>query len=320
MTREQSYSLAFQKQKDTLAYKQAALEHAIEKLSQQNSEFAKINSRLSVLGAQLAMTALSGDSKALAAIQAEMTELSTARAEILKKAEISEIAYDCTACRDTGYINGKICNCIHNAAKQILIDDLSGSIPLEHCRFENFDLNYYQNKDEGGANPLKRMTQILKLCREYVINFDPRNSGSLLFMGDTGLGKTHLTLAIVYELLNRGFNVIYGSSYNLFSDMETEHFSNHTNAAYTAAINCDLLVIDDLGGEFVSPYIQSLLYNIINTRDLSAKPTIINTNLTMSDIAAKYTPRVASRLIKYTAKKFIGNDIRQLKAIEKQSV
>ena len=198
-----------------------------------------------------------------------------------------------------------------------MIESLTASLPLNCCRFENFDLNYYPTKEVDGASPRKRMTQIFKLCREYAINFDPKNSESLLFMGDTGLGKTHLTLAIVYELLNRGFNVIYGAAYNLFSDMETEHFDRHTNTAYTAAIECDLLVIDDLGGEFVSPYIQSLFYNIVNTRDLAGKPTVINTNLTMAEIASKYTPRVASRLIKYTAKKFIGNDIRQLKAMEK---
>ncbi|MDO4608361.1 MAG: ATP-binding protein [Clostridia bacterium] len=320
MTREQSYALAFEKQRNTLSYKTAAQSQLIENLTAQNAEFAGVNSRLSALGARLAITALSSDGKALSALQSEMTDLSAKRNAILKSAGIGDIAYDCNKCQDTGYINGKICDCIHTAAKQLLINDLSSSLPLEKCRFENFDLNYYQTTDDSLGNPRKRMTQILKLCREYTISFDPHISGSLLFMGNTGLGKTHLTLAIVYELLNRGFDVIYGSSYNLFGEMETEHFKQHTNTSYTAAINCDLLVIDDLGGEFVSPYIQSLLYNVINTRDLSGKPTIINTNLTMSEIAERYTPRVASRLIKYTAKKFIGNDIRQLKAIEKQSV
>ncbi len=320
MTREQSYNLAFERQKNALSYKKAAQSQLIEKLTQQNTEFATLNTRLSALGASLAITALSGNSAALADLQTQMTKLSAERSAILKASGIGDIVYDCAKCQDTGYINGKICDCIHTAAKQILIDDLSSMLPLDGCRFENFDLNYYQNTDDGGANPRKRMTQILKLCREYTINFDPHTGDSLLFMGNTGLGKTHLTLAMVYELLNRGFDVIYGASYNLFSQMETEHFKEHTNTSYMSAISCDLLVIDDLGGEFVSPYIQSLLYNIINTRDLSGKPTIINTNLTMTEIAERYTPRVASRLIKYTAKKFIGNDIRQLKAIEKQSV
>lgn len=317
MTREQSYSIAFEKQRNVLSHKKAVLEAAIKNLQNENSEFATITAQMSQIGISIATTAMTGDSAAVKKLQSEMERLSSLRDQILKAASISDIKYDCNLCKDTGYINGKICNCIHTAAKEIIINEMSTQIPLNDCRFENFNLNYYQNTEIDGASPRKRMTAILKLCREYVINFNPKSSESLLFMGDTGLGKTHLTLSIVYQLLNNGFDVIYGSAYNLFGEMETEHFDRHTNTKYNAAVNCDLLVIDDLGGEFVSPYIQSLLYNIINTRDLSGKPTIINTNLTMADIAAKYTPRVASRLIKYTAKKFIGNDIRQLKAIEK---
>lgn len=319
MTREQSYAKAFEKQREVLDYKKAVFEAAIANLTAQNPEFAQINTRLSQLGSALAIIAISGDTASLEKMQQEMSELSLHREEILKQAGIVNIQYECAACQDTGYIGGKICDCIHNTAKALVIDSLSSSLPLDNCRFENFDLNYYPQKSSDGTSPRKYMTAVFKMCREYVLNFDPRQSDSLLFMGTTGLGKTHLTLSIVYELLNRGFNVIYGSAYNLFGEMESEHFDRHTNVSYTAAINCDLLVIDDLGGEFVSPYIQSLVYNIVNTRDLSKKPTIINTNLTMGEISARYTPRVASRLFNYTTEKFIGDDIRLQKAIQKNS-
>ena len=318
MTREQSYAKAFEKQKESLAQKKANFENSLKTLSQNNAEFAKLNQDLSKLGATLATVALSGDAATLNKLKTEMTALSSRRSEILKTANVSDITYCCPKCKDTGYVNGKICDCIHTAAKNILIQNLSASLPLENCRFENFDLNYYPQRSDDGSNPRKYMTGVFNMCREYVINFDPQKSESLLFMGNTGLGKTHLTLAMVYELLNRGFNVIYGAAYNLFSDMETEHFERRTNNAYNAAIDCDLLVIDDLGGEFVSPYIQSLFYNIINTRDLSGKPVIINTNLNMGEIAAKYTPRVASRLFKYNSEKFIGDDIRLQKALQKK--
>ncbi len=318
MTREQSYAKAFEKQKESLAQKKANFENSLKTLSQNNAEFAKLNQDLSKLGATLATVALSGDAATLNKLKTEMTALSSRRSEILKTANVSDITYCCPKCKDTGYVNGKICDCIHTAAKNILIQNLSASLPLENCRFENFDLNYYPQRSDDGSNPRKYMTGVFKMCREYVINFDPQKSESLLFMGNTGLGKTHLTLAMVYELLNRGFNVIYGAAYNLFSEMETEHFERRTNNAYNAAIDCDLLVIDDLGGEFVSPYIQSLFYNIINTRDLSGKPVIINTNLNMGEIAAKYTPRVASRLFKYNSEKFIGDDIRLQKALQKK--
>ena len=317
MTREQSYSIALENQKNKLAIKKAAFENAIERLMQNNSLFAETTRNLSYLGAQLAITALSGDTTALAKMQGEMSILSEARAKILADNGIVDIVYDCELCKDSGYIKGKICDCIHKSAQAIMIENLSKSLPLKECNFENFDLNYYPTKAADGTSPKKHMTAIFKMCREYVINFNPNSSESLLFMGNTGLGKTHLTLSIVSELLKRGFNVIYGAAYNLFGDMESEHFDRHTNVSYTAAIECDLLVIDDLGGEFVSPYIQSLFYNIVNTRELGGKPTIINTNLTMSEIASRYTPRVASRLFNYNTEQFIGEDIRLQKAIEK---
>lgn len=317
MTREQSYAKAFENQKQTLAIKKAEFENAVQNLSAQNSEFVAINQKLSALGANLAITAISGDTTALDGLKTEMTALSKIRGEFLKSAGITDIKYNCNKCKDTGYINGKICDCIHNSAKAILIESLSAKLPLTDCRFENFDLNFYPQKSAAGTSPRKYMTSVLKTCREYVIGFNPKTSGSLLFMGNTGLGKTHLTLAVVYELLNKGFNVIYGPAYNLFAEMETERFERHTSDAYNAAIDCDLLVIDDLGGEFVTPYIQSLFYNIVNTRDLAGKPVIINTNLSMSEIASRYTPRVASRLFKYNSEKFIGDDIRLQKALQK---
>lgn len=317
MTREQSYTIALEKKQEVLRYKKSTFDAAMQNLRETNPDFAKINSRLSFLGAQIATIAISGDTTTLKELQDEMTELSAARDAILKMASITDIVYDCDDCKDTGYINGKICDCIHNAAKKLRLDALSASLPLDSCRFDNFNLNYYPQKTEDGSAARKYMTSVLKLCREYVINFSPKTSESLLFVGDTGLGKTHLTLAITYELLSKGFDVVYGAAYNLFGDMETEHFTGHTNTKYNAAINCDLLVIDDLGGEFVSPYIQSLLYNIINTRDLSGKPTIINTNLSMGEIAKRYTPRIASRLLKYNDVDFIGNDVRQIKAMQK---
>ena len=203
MTREQSYNIAFQKQRDVLSHKKAVFEAAIQNLKNANPDFEKINSRLSYLGAQIASIAISGDTNSLADLQSEMTELAALRDAILKSASIVGIEHDCSTCLDTGYVNGKICDCIHTAAKNLLIADLSASLPLSSCRFENFDLNYYKNEESDGANPRKRMTAVLKLCREYVINFNPQSSESLLFMGDTGLGKTHLTLAIIIRSFSK---------------------------------------------------------------------------------------------------------------------
>lgn len=318
MNREKAFFLAFEEQKANLNRKNAEYNKALEILKSKNGRIEEIDRTLSAVGAKIGLTVLSGDRNELDRMQKLITALSDEKAAILEKNGINTPEFDCKACKDTGYIDGRICDCIKSRAKAILIESLSESLPLNSCRFENFSLKYYPDEDLGGGNPRKRMEGILKLCRDYVNNFSPKSSESILFMGDAGLGKTHLSLSIVYELLNQGFDVVYGSAYNLFAAMENDHFGNRSNDSFNAAVSCDLLVIDDLGSEFVSPYIQAMFYNVVNTRLLSNRPTIINTNLTMQEIEQKYTPRISSRFIgNYTAKKFIGNDIRQIKMAEK---
>ncbi|MBO7519624.1 MAG: ATP-binding protein [Clostridia bacterium] len=314
MTKKECFEKCLNDKENIRLTRAAVREEAISRLTDKDARLVEVDDSIAKLTAKLPLAAISGDEVVLGRIKDTLVELNAKRNRILKEAGISDILYDCEKCRDTGIVGGKYCDCVKAAAVSLYIKELSLSAPICECRFENFDLSYYPNKDGENGNPKKRMTEILKLCTEYVINFNPANSQSLLFMGNTGLGKTHLSLSVAYELILRGFDVIYGSAYNLFAKMESEHFGEHSDTSYNEAVSCDLLIIDDLGGEFVSPYIQSLVYNIINTRLLARKPTIINTNLSMADINAIYTPRVASRLLgEYTAKRFLGNDIRQQK-------
>lgn len=317
INRETAYSLAFEEKKNSLKLKNAEYNKALESLKETNNRIEEIDRTLKALGAKIGLTVLSGDRNELDRMQKLISALADEKEAILQKGGIKPIEFDCELCKDTGYIDGKICGCIKNAAKKILINSLSETLPLEDSRFESFDLKYYPDENMDGGNPRKRMENLFALCKAYAENFNPKTAENLLFMGDAGLGKTHLSLAIVYELLNKGFDVIYGSSYNLFSAMENDHFGNRSNDSFSAAVSCDLLVIDDLGSEFVSPYIQSMFYNVVNTRLLANKPTIINTNLNMKEIEQKYTARISSRFIgSYVAKKFIGNDIRQIKMTE----
>jgi DNA replication protein DnaC len=79
-----------------------------------------------------------------------------------------------------------------------------------------------------------------------------------------------------------------------------------------------LLVIDDLGTEMATSFTKSALYNLINTRLLSKKPTIINTNLTSKEIQDIYSPRILSRIMgNFNTNKFLGLDIRQQKLLRK---
>lgn len=318
VTREYTFEKAFEAKKEKVNKRNREREMLLSALYESEPVLEKIEARLKALGAKLVMTTLLGDKTELKAIKEESKFLSKQKKEILKKAKIPSEKFDCDLCKDTGYVSGKICDCIKKEASRIMAEELSKEMPLGACKFENFDLNYYSDKtDENGANPRRRMTAVLKLCREYVINFG-LNSENLLFMGGVGLGKTHLTLAIVGGVIEKGFMPVYGSAENLFSAVENEKFSGENKGSYDTMLNCDLLVIDDLGAEMATAFTKSVLYNLINTRMLSGKPTIINTNLSMKEIEERYSPRIASRLIgNYNANRFLGQDIRQQKLLRK---
>ncbi len=315
ITKELTYKKAFEIKKESLDSKIKQRELLLASAYKNNPRLFEIDNELSAIGAKLALTALSGDNESLEKLKDYSKQIALEKSQILKKCAVKDIVYDCPICSDSGYVGGKICDCIKKLSNSIVVDEFKTIMPLDESKFENFDLNYYSDK---GENPRRRMTAILKLCKEYVLNFNPKTSQNLLFLGEPGLGKTHLTLAIVSGVIEKGFMPVYGPADNLFSAVEKEKFDGVNKGTYEQMLNCDLLVIDDLGTELVTSFTKSVLYNLINTRLLSKKPIIINTNLTLKEIEQIYTPRIASRLIgNFNANKFIGVDIRQQKILGK---
>ncbi len=319
ITKEIAYKKAFENKAQRLKAKTQKKEAMLKSAYMTDLRLSEIDQCLSQIGSALAITALSGDKKKLGTLKNQSQALSAEKEALLKKVGVPEIEYECDICQDTGLVSGKVCDCIKREAAFVMIKELSREMPLGESKFENFDLKYYPDKtDENGENPRQRMTSVLKLCREYVINFSPDSSKNLLFMGSSGLGKTHLTLAIVSGVIEKGFLPIYGSAENLFSRIDAEKFSSEGKGTYEAMLNCDLLVIDDLGAEMVTSSTKSALYNLVNTRILKRKPTIINTNLSMKEIETKYTARISSRFIgEYEWNRFLGVDIRQQKLLKK---
>ena len=228
--------------------------------------------------------------------------------------------YTCPLCRDKGDIDGKMCDCMKKLLRQIAFDRLNAMSPLELSEFDAFDLNYYpKTAPPGGRSPYDIMSRILKYCRRYAESFS-LFSDSLLMQGGPGLGKTHLSLAIAREVIDRGFGVVYVSAPALMSQLAKESFdysSKNTESISRALTDCDLLIIDDLGTEFGTRFSTAAMYNMINTRMITSKPTIISTNLTMKELQESYGSRVTSRLIGGLKRlEFIGRDIRQLKRMK----
>ena len=130
--------------------------------------------------------------------------------------------------------------------------------------------------------------------------------------GATGLGKTHLSLAIANEVIRRGYGVIYVSAPAIIAHYENRmRQRSETDELLDMATDCDLLIIDDLGTEIVSQFTLTALYTLINDRVLCGKPTIISTNLTTDGISRRYNPQIASRLRgNFRRVAFVGDDIR----------
>ncbi len=224
--------------------------------------------------------------------------------------------YSCKKCGDTGYYeeNGKtlVCSCMKQALIACACEELNRTAPLTLSTFDTFSLDYYDKAEDTsiGISPYNQMCKILKYCKSYAENFS-KNSESILMKGATGLGKTHLSLAIANEVIKKGFGVIYVSAPSLMQRLEKQYFSRNDDSAINMLLECDLLIVDDLGTEFHGQFSVSQMYNIFNSRMLSNKPLIINTNLTMRELEKIYTERFVSRISGNAQKlDFLGNDIR----------
>jgi DNA replication protein DnaC len=219
----------------------------------------------------------------------------------------------CEICGGMGYIGAEMCQCLQSLCRE----EQRKLLTLLACgtaSFHDFRLDYYPDTIDPkyGASPRKVMEKNYDYCRKYAASFGP-DSGSLLFVGGTGLGKTMLSACIATEVTERGYAVAYESAGHLFSKLEKNRF-NPTEESYREVAeieNAELLIIDDLGTEMPGNFVTAALYSLINDRILAGKPTIISTNLNADEITQRYSPQIASRLRgTYRPLTFVGEDIR----------
>ncbi|MBR2499501.1 MAG: ATP-binding protein [Clostridia bacterium] len=261
----------------------------------------------------------------IAALREEQKNLLNKRTALLVENgfsadELSE-RFMCDKCRDTGIYDEKDCECFKRKIILKSFESSNLSKQLRNQSFKTFSLDVYSKEVDTrfGVSPYEHMKNILNLCMNFVKEFDssPEN---LLFWGEPGLGKTFISTCIAKELIKDGYSVIYETTYKIFSMLEDYKFKrtndidslkDKTDKLYEA----DLLILDDLGSEFLTSYTNAALFDIINSRMILNKKTIINTNLNMAQLAEKYTDRVISRIIgNYRIVQFIGDDIRLKKS------
>jgi len=196
--------------------------------------------------------------------------------------------------------------------------------PIKECTFERFSLEYYDTApDESGISLRERMRDKLGFCQSWASGFT-LGSESMLLAGPTGVGKTHLSLAMAGRVSGDGYSVVYTPVQRMMDFLEGEKFARDTQTrekffgATDGYLECDLLILDDLGTELSTAFTSAALFNILNTRLVEERPTIISTNLELAEIKTRYSQRMASRLIYgYKVLRFGGKDIRYIKKRER---
>lgn len=278
----------------------------------ESDEIREIDRELSGTGLLLFKTACMGGD--IEPIRKRNTELNDLRRRTLVKLgypeDYTEPQYVCKVCSDTGFVGTKMCSCL----KQLLITKNIQSSGMGNLidkqSFENFSLDVFSDSPEIRA----RMERNIKIAKAFAKNFASHHD-NLLLIGTTGTGKTHVSTAIAKTVIGQGFDVLYDSAQNIIDDFETDKFRNGYNRTESVSdkyLECELLIIDDLGAEFVTQFSVSALYNLINTRQNKGLSTIISTNLSAGELAGKYEGRIYSRIIgaDYTVLRFEGSDRR----------
>lgn len=232
-----------------------------------------------------------------------------------------EPRYTCPACQDTGNVDNRMCECMKQLLRELAFKRISYTGTAKEMDFDSLRLDYYPDEPDPrtGIVPRARMKEVLEYCKNYAEDFD-RSSPSLLLRGATGTGKTHVSLAIAKTAIDRGFGVIYGPVQKLLHRLEREHFGREDGNSEDMMIECDLLILDDLGTEFSSAFYTSCIYNLINSRMLDGKPTIISTNFDQNELMDRYGEQITSRIIgNFVPLTFVGRDIRQIRLRSKIS-
>lgn len=238
-----------------------------------------------------------------------------------KPADYLDEIYQCQLCHDSGYINQHKCSCFTKKAIDLVYRDSNLKNITADENFNTFSYDWYDDSEaqtdpKTGLTPYKNMHKVITVCHDFIKNFDLEFS-NLLFYGTTGVGKTFLTNCIAKSLLDSSHSVIYLTAIELFQRFEQHDFHKKAADDYLDShyiLDCDLLIIDDLGTELGNTYTNSKLFYIINERILRRKSVIISTNLTLSEIRDNYSERIMSRLSSsYKIFKLYGKDIRVLK-------
>jgi DNA replication protein DnaC len=301
------------------------LEQRRAEVEQRLPRVAEIDARLRRTLLEVARATFQGGdpTQRVLALRDENLALQAERQQLLTGAgyppDVLEDKPDCPKCGDKGWIGAQMCDCLKDLCTQEQIRELSKLLDLGEQSFETFRLDVYSDQPwpDTGKSPRENMTLVRDLCQRYANNFGHYYFDNLYLYGAPGLGKTFLSACIARVVSESGFSVVYDTAGNLFAAFEAQKFSRDEEDARDAReetnryLNCDLLIVDDLGSEMTTALTQSALYTLLNTRLTAGRRTVVSSNLRPEQLHQRYTPQIASRLEgEFQSLPFFGHDLR----------
>lgn len=270
--------------------------------------------------ADLTRATLTGRQDEISRCKSKLSELRAEKLRLLNQLGCTpkdlEVQYTCPDCKDTGYIGSHKCHCLHQAGIDLLYSQSHLQHILQKENFQTFSLDYYSKDPNpllGGKSNYTHMRNIAAECYRYATHFSP-GCGNLLFTGTTGVGKTFLTNCIAKEVLERSYSVMSISAVELFDRLGSRYQEDNEDYDSQYIMDCDLLIIDDLGTELITSFTTSQLFHCINDRLLNRRCTIISTNIKVNELRTVYSERLASRILSsYRIYPLYGDDIRIVK-------
>lgn len=287
-------------------------------------EVAELSDQIAALMARAARKMVLGDGETAGQLKEQAALLRTKRDQCLKEygypADYLELRYHCPDCRDTGYADGKKCGCFARMEVELLYDQSNIRDRLERENFDTLSMEYYDREaidEKTGMTVYDYMSMVIEECRSFVEHFG-EEKGSILFTGNTGCGKTFLSSCIARELIRRCYSVVYLTATDLFDILSESRFGSReeeeAKERASGILDCDLLIIDDLGTELINTFTVSQLFYCVNERLNRQKGTIISTNLSLNRLRDEFTERVTSRILsQYRILPLLGEDLRLAK-------
>ncbi len=304
------------------------LESRKKALYEEIPELKDLDDEIVTNSVQSAKLAIMGDDAAIDRLKRANLDLAMRKTELLLShgynAQYLSPHFECPNCQDTGYIGNEKCHCFKQAVVDIVYAQSNIKNVLEKENFNSFSLDYYSDIDidsTSGITPRANAKRVYSLAKQFTELFDKFDSPcrNLLLYGNSGVGKTFLSNCIAKELLDLGHTVIYLTSFQLFDILTRQAFQkdeegDEADKQLEYILDCDLLIIDDLGTELSNSFTNTKLFLVINERHLRSKSTLISTNLSLDSLKANYSERIYSRITSnYVCLKLFGDDIRYKK-------